>query len=215
MHAAHDGHGRRHAALRLAGVDRQSRLRHAERHVQAQPHGRRPLLQEWDNAPMPHSIFFDLHGHAIHGFFDSQHLGTPVSHGCVRLAPQNAAMLFDLVKPEGMANTRSSSAGRTPGGDKSRWRARTCRRTRRSIRRSRCRSRPAISAAGRISAAGAAIRQQQPSPYYGQPAYGQPLLRPVAIPAAAATVLRPAATLLTGSGYYVQPAYGQPVYRQW
>ncbi len=31
--------------------------------------------QEWDNAPMPHTIFFDLHGHAIHGFFDVKHLG--------------------------------------------------------------------------------------------------------------------------------------------
>ncbi len=31
--------------------------------------------QEWDNAPMPHTMFFDLHGHAIHGFFDVKHLG--------------------------------------------------------------------------------------------------------------------------------------------
>jgi len=28
------------------------------------------LSQEWDNAPMPHAIFFDMNGHAIHGFFD-------------------------------------------------------------------------------------------------------------------------------------------------
>ena len=61
--------------------------------------------QEWDNAPMPHTIFFDLHGHAVHGFFDVKHLGLPVSHGCVRLAPPNATVLFDLVKTEGMANT--------------------------------------------------------------------------------------------------------------
>src|SRR4029077_7753849 len=26
--------------------------------------------QEWDNAPMPHTMFFDMHGHAIHGFSD-------------------------------------------------------------------------------------------------------------------------------------------------
>src|ERR1700744_3225170 len=52
------------------------------------------LPQEWDNAPMPHTIFFDLHGHAIHGFFDVKHLGLPVSHGCVRLSPQNATVLF-------------------------------------------------------------------------------------------------------------------------
>ena len=29
------------------------------------------LSQEWDNAPMPHTMFFDMHGHAIHGFFTS------------------------------------------------------------------------------------------------------------------------------------------------
>jgi len=26
------------------------------------------LSQEWDNAPMPHTIFFDVRGHAVHGF---------------------------------------------------------------------------------------------------------------------------------------------------
>ena len=46
--------------------------------------------QEWDNAPMPHAIFFDLEGHAIHGFFDVKHLGSAVSHGCVRLSPCTA-----------------------------------------------------------------------------------------------------------------------------
>src|SRR5262249_3984661 len=49
------------------------------------------LSQEWDNAPMPHTIFFDMHGHAIHGFFDVKHLGQAVSHGCVRLSPNHAA----------------------------------------------------------------------------------------------------------------------------
>src|SRR6202161_227391 len=73
--------------------------------------------QEWDNAPMPHTMFFDLHGHAIHGFFDVKHLGLAVSHGCVRLAPAHAATLLDLVKTEAMANTSVSIEGRTPGGD--------------------------------------------------------------------------------------------------
>ena len=73
--------------------------------------------QEWDNAPMPHTMFFDLHGHAIHGFFDVKHLGLAVSHGCVRLAPANATVLFNLVKAEGMANTSVTVTGRTPGGD--------------------------------------------------------------------------------------------------
>ena len=33
----------------------------------------------------------------IHGTADVEHLGTPVSHGCIRLSPQDAATLFDLV----------------------------------------------------------------------------------------------------------------------
>jgi L,D-transpeptidase catalytic domain len=73
--------------------------------------------QEWDNAPMPHTMFFDMRGHAIHGFSDVAHLGLAVSHGCVRLAPANATVLFNLVKEEGMANTSVTVTGRTPGGD--------------------------------------------------------------------------------------------------
>ena len=73
--------------------------------------------QEWDNAPMPHTMFFDMRGHAIHGFSDVAHLGLAVSHGCVRLAPANATVLFNLVKAEGMANTSVTITGRTPNGD--------------------------------------------------------------------------------------------------
>src|SRR4029077_4041843 len=73
--------------------------------------------QEWDNAPMPHTMFFDLHGHAIHGFFDVKHLGLAVSHGCVRLAPANAPVLCNLGKTEGMATTAATATGRPPGGD--------------------------------------------------------------------------------------------------
>ncbi|MCF8478496.1 MAG: L,D-transpeptidase [Pseudolabrys sp.] len=70
--------------------------------------------REWDDAPMPHSIFFTKRGHAIHG---SNHnsIGRPASHGCVRLEPKNAAILFDLVKQEGMQNTRVVLRGHTPG----------------------------------------------------------------------------------------------------
>ena len=32
----------------------------------------------------------------IHGTADTARLGTPVSHGCIRLSPQDAATLFDL-----------------------------------------------------------------------------------------------------------------------
>src|ERR1700683_3580641 len=74
------------------------------------------LSQEWDNAPMPHSIFFDMNGHAIHGFFDVKHLGSPVSHGCVRISPDHAATLFHLVGAEGMKATAVVVSGRTPAG---------------------------------------------------------------------------------------------------
>ena len=72
--------------------------------------------KEWDEAPMPHSIFFTMDGHAIHGSFDVKRLGRPASHGCVRISPQNAAILWNLVKEEKMANTRVVLTGAIPGG---------------------------------------------------------------------------------------------------
>lgn len=60
---------------------------------------------KYDNAPMPWSIFF-YGGYAIHGTTDVRHLGHVASHGCVRLDPQNAKVLYDLVKQVGMQNTR-------------------------------------------------------------------------------------------------------------
>ena len=70
--------------------------------------------REWDDAPMPHSIFFTMQGHAIHGSNHVKAIGTPASHGCVRLEPRNAAVLFALVKQEKMANTRVELTGETP-----------------------------------------------------------------------------------------------------
>ena len=57
------------------------------------------------NSPMPYSIFFHR-GYAIHGTYELSRLGGPASHGCVRLHPQNAAILFSLVRQEGPRNTR-------------------------------------------------------------------------------------------------------------
>jgi L,D-transpeptidase-like protein len=62
--------------------------------------------KEWDDAPMPHSIFFTERGHAIHGYLNTSRIGTPASHGCVRLAPQNAAKLYALVEAQGLSNTK-------------------------------------------------------------------------------------------------------------
>jgi lipoprotein-anchoring transpeptidase ErfK/SrfK len=72
--------------------------------------------REWDNAPMPHSIFFTDAGHAIHGSRATGRLGTPASHGCVRLAPMNASILFNLVAAEGTGNTRIEIVGTDPIG---------------------------------------------------------------------------------------------------
>ena len=46
--------------------------------------------KEWDDAPMPYSIFFTGEGHAIHGSYETRNLGRPASHGCVRIAPKIA-----------------------------------------------------------------------------------------------------------------------------
>lgn len=70
--------------------------------------------KEWDDAPMPHSIFFTQKGHAIHGSYDVKRLGRNVSHGCVRLAPENAARLFAMVKQEGLGNTEVVVSGSDP-----------------------------------------------------------------------------------------------------
>ncbi|TCT10540.1 L,D-transpeptidase-like protein [Tepidamorphus gemmatus] len=61
--------------------------------------------QKYDNAPMPHSIFFHG-GYAIHGTTYVNSLGQPASHGCIRLHPANAAALFSLVQRHGPGNTR-------------------------------------------------------------------------------------------------------------
>jgi lipoprotein-anchoring transpeptidase ErfK/SrfK len=65
--------------------------------------------KEWNDAPMPHSIFFTGQGHAIHGT-TARKLGRVASHGCVRLAPQNAAKLFALVERAGLGNTKIAIA---------------------------------------------------------------------------------------------------------
>lgn len=60
--------------------------------------------KKYDNAPMPNSIFF-LGGYAIHATYDVKNLGRPASHGCIRLSPQNAKWLYNLVIENGKENT--------------------------------------------------------------------------------------------------------------
>ena len=61
--------------------------------------------KEYNNASMPYSIFF-YRGYAIHGTSAVKSLGTPASHGCIRLHPDNAKELFELVEATGKNNTR-------------------------------------------------------------------------------------------------------------
>ena len=56
------------------------------------------------DSPMPHAIFFH-NGYAIHGSYQIDRLGGPASHGCIRLHPHHAAVLFDLVQLEGPDRT--------------------------------------------------------------------------------------------------------------
>jgi hypothetical protein len=162
--------------------------------------------QEWDNAPMPHAVFFDLDGHAIHGFFDVKHLGRAVSHGCVRLSPDHAATLYSLIKAQGMSETRVVVAGHTPGGDNA------------PVARSRLPMNETVSSDQGYG--------QQPPAYYGQQGYGQQGYdqRSYGQPNYAQ---RPyPSQSYYGQSYYAQPGYGYappayapsyggPGYRQW
>src|SRR6202158_4856967 len=67
--------------------------------------------KEFDDAPMPHSIFFTKIGHAIHGTESEGKLGIPVSHGCVRLSRAHASTLYALVEEEGVLNTTGTLTG--------------------------------------------------------------------------------------------------------
>jgi hypothetical protein len=67
--------------------------------------------KEFDDAPMPHSIFFTKIGHAIHGTDSEGRLGTPVSHGCVRLSRANASTLYAMVEKDGVLNTTVTLTG--------------------------------------------------------------------------------------------------------
>ena len=160
------------------------------------------LSQEWDNAPMPHSMFFDLNGHAIHGFFDVKHLGRAVSHGCVRLSPENASTLWDLVKAAGMSGTTVVVSGYTPAGGQEMAR----------------RGLPVQQTAADPMQI-APPYGQQPQPYYGQQQYyvqqpGGYYVQPGYVPPGYAqqqTYSRQQQPPAYGQQqYYRQPSYGVP-----
>jgi len=73
---------------------------------------RKWFSRKYDWSPMPYSIFFNG-GYAIHGSYEVSRLGRPASHGCIRLHPANAAVLFALVKDH-MEDTRIVVTGEAP-----------------------------------------------------------------------------------------------------
>jgi L,D-transpeptidase catalytic domain len=145
--------------------------------------------KEYEDAPMPHSIFFDMNGHAIHGFFDTPHLGMAVSHGCVRLSPAHAATLYELVKAEGMANTRVVISGHIPS---------------RGAPLVAERQAPPASGYDRQPDAPQGQAYGAPSPAYGQQPYGQDP-EPYNSPAYGQAYGN-------GQSYYARPAFGPPVF---
>jgi lipoprotein-anchoring transpeptidase ErfK/SrfK len=73
---------------------------------------RKWFSRKYDDSPMPYSIFFKG-GYAIHGSYEISRIGTPASHGCIRLHPEHAAILFGLVK-DNMRDTRIVVTGERP-----------------------------------------------------------------------------------------------------
>ena len=63
--------------------------------------------RKYNNAPMPYAVFFRS-GYAIHGTKSVSRLGSPASHGCIRLHTNNAKKFYTLVKQAGQQNTTIS-----------------------------------------------------------------------------------------------------------
>jgi hypothetical protein len=153
--------------------------------------------KEFDDAPMPFSIFFTERGHAIHGSYDKR-IGQPVSHGCVRLSPANAETLYKLVEQEGVLNTTVVLTGTIP--------SRAPAVARRAPPRPQYADPYAQQPRYYQDADGYYYYYPQPQPQYvapqpsyaqrsyAQPYYGQP-------------------TYVVPRGYYYQDPYGQPAYR--
>lgn len=86
--------------------------------------------RKYDWSPMPWSIFFHG-GYAIHGSYEISRLGRPASHGCIRLHPNNAKILFELVQQH-LKDTRIVVAGDGPAAA---WQDGAAVRKRRPVRR--------------------------------------------------------------------------------
>lgn len=66
--------------------------------------------RKYDMAPMPNAVFING-GVAVHATQHVGALGSPASHGCIRLAPGNAKTFYNLVHRHGLKMTRVSIHG--------------------------------------------------------------------------------------------------------
>src|SRR3569833_3901018 len=73
---------------------------------------RKWFSRKYDMPPMPWSSFF-RGGYAIHGSYEVSRLGRPAAHGGIRLHPNNAKILFELVKAH-VRETRIVVTGEGP-----------------------------------------------------------------------------------------------------
>jgi hypothetical protein len=139
--------------------------------------------KEFDDAPMPHSIFFTKIGHAIHGTDSESRLGSPASHGCVRLSRANASTLYALVQAEGVLNTTVTLTGS---------------------------SQVALAGNPRPRPGSAVARRdpvQQPAQQYGAPQYGAPQYDAAGAPVVITPQPRQIAPQAQADGY-IYPADG-------
>ena len=64
---------------------------------------------KWNHAPMPFAVYFDSEGDAFHGTDGTERelsmLGQEDSHGCVRLSPEHAEILFNIVSEHRQKNS--------------------------------------------------------------------------------------------------------------
>jgi lipoprotein-anchoring transpeptidase ErfK/SrfK len=67
--------------------------------------------RKYDWAPMPNAVFING-GVAVHGTYAVSRLGSPASHGCIRLAPTNAKTFFNLVQKHGLNKVKVTVFGK-------------------------------------------------------------------------------------------------------
>lgn len=66
--------------------------------------------RQYDWAPMPNAVFIS-NGVAVHATYATGALGSPASHGCIRLSPANAKTFYKLVHRHGLKMTEVTVHG--------------------------------------------------------------------------------------------------------